>query len=144
MAEVVGPIGIRRDLQARVGNTLRPQIVTLMLTDGTVLDDAGGKLVTAIYKRQIDSEPLLAPTFETRRLVGAGPPRYRIDLSKDRVTLLATIAPLEGVMVPGALARRAQQFVRRAYYSWSFEDREGMRYALYYGSITIFLGASGG
>lgn len=133
-------IGTRRDLPVRLGMSLRPQILSVNLRSGSPIDSTGGKVVGAIYKSEADLLPIASPAaqFTATKLANA---KWRIELTRDAVLALAALVPLIAVPMGGAL--RGSQFMRRAFYTWAYEDAAGQRDPLYYGTLTILSGASG-
>ena len=133
-------IGIRRDLPVRLGMSLRPQILTVNLRSGNPIDSTGGSVVGAIYKGEADLLPIANPSaqFTATKLANA---KWRIELTRDAVLALAGLVPL--IAVPMGTPLRGSQFMRRAFYTWAYQDALGQRDPLYYGALTILSGASG-
>jgi hypothetical protein len=143
MAEVSGTIGTKRDLRVRLGTTLRPQVLTLRLASGQVIDPADTELVASIFLREADTTPLSTPTFDVEELAPTetGEPRYRITLSKEKISELVAL-PMPAT--PGGPRATTSPGVRNFYWTCAFEDSGGARLSLYYGKLAIYLGAAGG
>lgn len=141
MPETSASIGIQRDLTVRLGNTLRPQVLALSLTTGTL---AGGRVRASIFRSQADMTPLAAPnpTFDVTQLepLPNGGPRWRIELDKERVKALAQLAAPTTVQSGSA----KKPGVRTLYWTCSYETDDGTSYPIYYGKLNIYLGATSG
>lgn len=141
-----GSIGTRRDLMVRLGDTLRPQVVTVRLKSGVLAP--GGRLLASLYRQESDMSPLASPAFEVERLespAADGAPRYRLSLSKEDVRLLATQAadaPTAPVTVTLPINRT--RATRTVYWTCSYEDAALARYPIFFGRLVIYLGASSG
>ena len=142
MPETSGSIGTRRDLKVRLGDTLRPQVLTLRIKAG-ILNPEGATVRADLYQSEADMKALSVPTWEVVALPPstAGEPRYRLGLAKEKVAQLANLAkPRTTTSAPAARG----QAIRTVYWTCSWEDANGIRIPLYYGQIVIYLGATGG
>lgn len=138
MAETSGSIGSRRDMKVRVGATLRPQVLTLRLASGQILNAQGGGLVASLYRRETDVEPITDVKFDIQRLSAGvnGEPRFLLSLSKEKVLQLASLAPASPSLRTGGS--------RTVWWTCGFQDSTGAVTPIYYGQLLIFLGGSGG
>ncbi len=139
-----GSIGTRRDLRVRVGDTLRPQLLALSLASGQVLDPDGADVVARIYRRETDLTPLVSPTFEIEPLsVIDGMARWLLKLSKQSVAALAALpATADTASAVPYLRPLSDPGQRVFYWACSFHDAGGQSFPLYYGRLTVYLGAT--
>jgi hypothetical protein len=131
-----GAVGTQRDLQVRLGATLTPLVVTLQLGSGEPLDPAGTQLVAQLLAREADTVPLAAPAFTVTPLEpSAEGAVYLIELAKEQV---AELVALPAVAAGGRGGSRVFWWV------CMFEDATGARVPVFFGKLTILLGASRG
>jgi hypothetical protein len=137
-----GSIGTRRDLEVRLGDTLRPQLFVLSLASGDPLDPTGSQIYARIFRRENDLTPLVSPTFTVEVIppLVTGEARFLLRLEKEKIDALAALPPLVGGPTPQLRAIDAGR--RVLYWAVSFQDAEGTRFPLYYGKLTIYLGAA--
>lgn len=141
MAKAGGSIGTRRDLEVRVGDTLRPQLLVIQLESGQTLDPDGASVVARIFRRENDVTPLSSPVFTVQALppLATGEAQYLLRLEKEDVEALAA-APRD--VGPAAHLRTSDAGRRMFFWSASFRDAGGTHFPLYYGRLTIYLGAA--
>lgn len=139
MPESSSSIGVQRDLSVRLGNTLRPMMLTLRLKTGVLI---GGTVRAEVFLAEASTTPVSIPTFAITQMetLTTGEPRYRLSLDKDRVAQLAQLS----VTSAGTASSRLSTGVRTLWWTCSYEDDAGNRYPLYYGRLLIYLGAAGG
>jgi hypothetical protein len=139
MAEVSGTIGTKRDLRVRLGATLTPLFVTLQLGSGEPIAPDGTSLVACLYAREADTTPLADPVFDVTPMPPSdeGAARYLIELSREKV------AELVALPAPPAIGKSTASTGARVFW-WAcfFEDSGGARVPVYYGKLTIMLGAA--
>ncbi len=132
-----GAVGTQRDLQVRLGATLTPLVVTLQLGSGEPLDPAGSQLFAQLLAREADTEPLAAPAFTVTPLEpSADGAVYMIELPKEQVAELAAL--------PAAAAGGRGGGSRVFWWVCMFEDASGARVPVFFGKLTILLGATRG
>lgn len=139
MPETSTTLGTPQDLPVRLGNTLRPVALTVRLRSGA-LDMTGGEVVTGLYLRATDMQPLASPNFAVTKIApnNLGEPRFRLELSKEAVAELADKAS------DSSTQAKTRSPVRIVYWTASLQTASGERYPLRYGRILIVLGAASG
>lgn len=135
-------IGTRRDLDTRLGMSMQPRIVVLRAKTGFV-NATGGRLVCELFARDTDPEPLAEPRFVVTALAPllAGEPRYKLDLSREAVAQLATLAAAAPVNTSTRITQARGVRVAAWTCAWQFADQS--RAPLFYGLVNIYVGATG-
>lgn len=143
MAKANGSIGTRQNLEVRDGHTLAPQIAVLSLASGQPLDATGATLVLRIYKAEGDRDPLASAFDPPTRIAddAQGNPRWLITQSRALLSAVMLAAGAEP-SAPASATWRKQQ--RRLWWTCSYQDASGRLFPAYYGTFTVYLGASGG
>jgi hypothetical protein len=135
---ISGTVGTRHDLQVRLGATLTPLVLELQLGSGEPVVSEGTALLAFLYAHEADLVPLAEPAFVVSALApsATGAARYLLELSREAVAQLAAL-PLE--VVGGKPPR-----VRLFWWTLFFEDSAGARVPVFYGRLSVVLGAAGG
>lgn len=138
-----GSIGTRQPLEVRADHTLEPQVLTLKLKSGQILDPTGGQLILKLFEDADDTAPLIDPSFDPPERIDddlLGRPRFVI--SQSRALVAAALAALGPAPVQPATGRPLAY--RRLYWTCSWLDSRGRKLPVYYGPFDIWLGAAGG